>query len=37
MWNPFRRRPVAPQPQPEPLSPEDEARAVRFHTWSVTR
>lgn len=37
MWNPFRRRPVAPPPQPEPLSPEDQERADRFHTWGVTR
>lgn len=37
MWNPF-RRPVAPEPEPQPtLSPEDQERADRFHNWGVTR
>lgn len=36
-WNPFRRRPVAPEPQPTEVSPEDADRADRFHTWGVTR
>lgn len=34
----FSRSVPEPAPVPEPtLSPEDEARAERFHTWGVTR
>lgn len=37
MWNPFRRTTPAPEPEAPALSPEDQERADRFHTWGVTR